>query len=201
MVMYIIAIGLTDILMIAAGLIWGRSLHGMSTLYVFLASIGGTVGVIAWDGLWAFIIRRAFPEKWFNYERKGYFDVPKAECKFYEKIGIKKWKDHVLELGMFTAFDKKAISDPDNPVYMERFILENNYGEVIHLQNAIVGIAMIVCFPLEYFWYFSFPIIFVNAVLSLMPYAILRYNTPRLQRRRLILVEKAAKKAAQEKSE
>lgn len=200
MVMYIVVIGLTDILMIAAGLIWGRA-AGMSTLYVFLAAIGGTIGVIAWDGLWAFIIRRAFPEKWFSYERKGYFDVPKKECKFYEKLGIKKWKDHVLELGMFTAFDKKAISDPDNPVYMERFILENNYGEVIHLQNAIVGIAMIFCFPLKYFWYFSFPIIFVNAILSLMPYAILRYNTPRLQRRRLILVEKAAKKAAEEKSE
>lgn len=197
MILYIIVIGLTDIYMLLAGFLFGKAAYDMSTLYICLASIGGTVGVIAWDGLWAFIIRRAFPEKWFSYERKGYFDVPKSECKFYEKIGIKKWKDHVLELGMFTAFDKKAISDPDNPVYMERFILENNYGEVIHLQNAVFGLAMAFCYPIEYFWYFTFPIIFVNAVLSLMPYAILRYNTPRLQRRRQILVEKAAKKAAE----
>jgi len=197
MIFYIIVIALADVYMLLAGFLFGRAAHNMSTLYICLATFGGTVGVIAWDGLWAFIIRRAFPEKWFTYDRKGFFDVPKKECKFYEKIGIKKWKDHILELGMFTAFDKKAISDPDNPIYMERFILENNYGEVIHLENAIAGIVMMAFYPLEYFWYYSFPIIIVNAFLSLAPYAILRYNTPRLQRRRIILVEKAQKKAEQ----
>ena len=79
---------------------------------------------------------------------------------------------------------------------MERFILENNYGEVIHLENALAGIVMFFFYPIEYFWIYSFTIIFVNAVLSLMPYAILRYNTPRLQRRRIILIEKAAKKTS-----
>lgn len=196
MILYIVVIALADIYMLLAGYLFGRAAHDMSHLYIFLATFGGTIGVIAWDGLWAFIIRRAFPEKWFSHEREGFFKVPKLECKFYEKIGIKKWKDHVLELGMFTAFDKKAISDPDNPIYMERFILENNYGEIIHLENALAGVFMLLFFPAAHFWYFSFPIIFVNAVLSLAPYAILRYNTPRLQRRRLILVEKAARKAA-----
>ena len=114
MIPYIVTILLADIYMLIAGYFTGT--YDGNILHICLATFGGTVGVIAWDGLWAFIIRRAFPEKWFSYERKGFFDVPKKECKFYEKIGIKKWKDHVLELGMFTAFDKKAISAPDNQV-------------------------------------------------------------------------------------
>ena len=73
---------------------------------------------------------------------------------------------------------------------MERFILESNYGAIIHIANAIFGFLVIFCFPLKLIFCFGLPISIVNGILSLLPYMILRYNIPRLHRMRNLLEKK-----------
>lgn len=153
------------------------------------------VAIIAWDGIIATFIRRALPEKWYDYKVKIRM-VSDKECKFYEFLQIKKWKDSVLELGMFTAFSKKTIADPRSREYMERFILESNYGWVIHLWNAILGFLIILCYPSIFRLTIALPGCCINFILSMLPYMILRYNLPRLHRARNILEKKEARAAA-----
>ena len=149
-------------------------------LSVILAVLLSVVAVIAVDGVFALIIRRLLPKKWFGKDRK-FFLVSKRECRFYEKIGIKKWKDHILELGCFTAFSKSKLSDPKNNEYIERFLLESNYGLVIHLVCSVVGFSIIFLFPLAFALNFGVPVAAANVILNLISAAILRYNTPKLQ--------------------
>ena len=186
MLFYIFSIVGADLLIILFN-IWFNKFE-LSLLYIILAAVLGAIAVIAIDGVFAFIIRR-LPEKWFSYDKK-IWNVSKAECNFYEKLGIKLWKDKILELGVFTSFSKKTIANPDSKEYMERFILESNYGAIIHIANAIFGFLVIFCFPLKLVFCFGLPISIVNAILSLLPYMILRYNIPRLHRMRNLLEKK-----------
>ena len=186
MLFYIFSIVGADLLIILFN-IWFNKFE-LSLLYIILAAVLGAIAVIAIDGVFAFIIRR-LPEKWFSYDKK-IWNVSKAECNFYEKLGIKLWKDKILELGVFTSFSKKTIANPDSKEYMERFILESNYGAIIHIANAIFGFLVIFCFPLKLVFCFGLPISLVNAILSLLPYMILRYNIPRLHRMRNLLEKK-----------
>ena len=186
MLFYIFSIVGADLLIILFN-IWFNKFE-LSLLYIILAAVLGAIAVIAIDGVFAFIIRR-LPEKWFSYDKK-IWNVSKAECNFYEKLGIKLWKDKILELGVFTSFSKKTIANPDSKEYMARFILESNYGAIIHIANAIFGFLVIFCFPLKLVLCFGLPISIVNAILSLLPYMILRYNIPRLHRMRNLLEKK-----------
>lgn len=186
MLFYIFSIVGADLLIILLNILFNK--FELSTLYIILAAVLGAIAVIAIDGVFAFIIRR-LPEKWFSYDKK-IWNVSKAECNFYEKLGIKLWKDKILELGVFTSFSKKTIANPDSKEYMERFILESNYGAIIHIANAIFGFLVIFCFPLKLILCFGLPISIVNGILSLLPYMILRYNIPRLHRMRNLLEKK-----------
>lgn len=186
MLFYVLSIVGADLLIILFN-IWFNKFD-LSLMYIILAAVLGAIAVIAIDGVFAFLIRR-LPEKWFSYDKK-IWNVTKKECKIYEILGIKNWKDSILELGMFTSFSKKSIANPDSKEYMERFILESNYGAIIHLANVIFGFLVIFCFPLKYVFCFGLPISIVNAILSFLPYMILRYNIPRLQRMRVILEKK-----------
>ena len=89
---------------------------------------------------------------------------------------IKKWKDRVPELGMFTGFSKSEIKSSDDPQYLGRFLLEANYGVIIHLANAVFGfvIAFIPFCSAPSIW---IPIYAVNFVLSILPVFILRYTS------------------------
>lgn len=167
-------------------------------LWIFLNVTIGTVGVIALDGLGAFLVRRALPEKWFLPKRK-LFTVLKKEHNFYKKIKIKAWKDKVPELGMFTAFSKSEFKSSSDKSYLKRFIIESNYGVICHLQNAIFGFLILfipyfngtsVCFPgMASVWV---PIFAVNFILSMLPVFILRYTSYTLLR----LYEKQLNKEA-----
>lgn len=147
--------------------------------YIIVAVIVNTVCVIAVDGIFALIIRRLLPQKWFSKDKK-FFIVSKKECLFYEKLAIKKWKDKVIELGCFTNFRKNKIYEPQNNEYVARYILEANYGIIIHLVCIFVGFLIIFIYPLKYFLCFGIPVAIVNAFLNYLPYCILRYNLPKL---------------------
>ncbi len=140
----------------------------------------GTVAVIAEDGISALIIRRLTPESWYHPKRR-FFKVTKRERNFYNKIKIKKWKDLVPELGLFTGFSKSKVKSTGETEYLERFLIESNYGMVIHTANAFLGFV-IMFLP----WCSSvsvwLPIFIVNFVLSIMPVAVLRYTAYTLLR-------------------
>lgn len=175
--LYVILILTADILITLGNLLatgaWAAWLHVACKVVV------ATVAVIAVDGITAFVVRR-FPGKWFR-PGLAFYDVSSKERKFYQHLGIKKWKNRVPELGMFTGFHKDHLQDAKDVSYLERFLLESNYGFVIHLVNAMFGF-FILCLPYCGAAQYALPVALVNFVLSLMPAAILRYNTPGLFR-------------------
>ena len=159
-----------------------------SSKFLVVSGLLLIVFCIAIDGISAFIIRR-LPEKWFAFSVK--FHKPgKKECKFYEHLGIKLWKDYILELGMFTAFSKKHVASPESPEYIERFILESNYGAVIHFAGIFLGFLLLAFYPKNLLWRMSFPAAMINAFMNLFPLMILRYNLPRLHRMHAVLLKK-----------
>ena len=147
---------------------------GVSFWFILGAVLINVVAVFAVDGLFAFLIRR-LPEKWFGHERR-FFQVSAKEKKFYEKLKIRKWKDKVPELGQFTNFHKNKVAEPRNNVYLERYMLEAAYGEVIHLAGCFLGFVIIFFYPLKYWLCFGFPVAVINLIMNILPYFILRYN-------------------------
>ncbi len=194
MLLYILTIGIAMILIFLGNYFWFPM--DMSLLKVSLLTVMLPFLIVAWDGISATIIRHALPNKWFTKDVK-FHHVSKAECKFYELLGIKYWKDHVLELGMFTSFSKKTVQDPNDPSYIERFIMECNYGVQVHIWNLILGFVLILFFPDYIAFRFVLPAAITNAILSLLPTMILRYNIPRLNRLLVVLEKKAARKNQQ----
>ncbi len=158
------------------------------------------VALIAWDGVVATFIRRALPAKWYDYKVE-WRKVSDKECKFYDALNIKAWKDKVLELGVFTSFSKKKIANPRSREYMEQFILECNYGWSIHLWNAILGFLLIPVYPAAFRLPVILPACCINFVLSMLPFMILRYNLPRLHRARNILEKKEALYASRQQNQ
>ena len=190
MLLYILTIGITMILVFLGNLFVFPV--DMSVLKITLLTVMLPFLMVAWDGIFATLIRRAMPARWFSKDMKLY-QVSKTECKIYEALGIKHWKDRVLELGMFTSFSKKKVSDPNNPEYLERFILESNYGAAIHFWNFVLGFVPMLFFPENIALRFILPAAIANSILSILPLMILRYNTPRLTRLLVLLQKKAAR--------
>ena len=153
-------------------------MFGFSVLYAALATVILTAAVIALDGLFAFLIRR-LPEKFFSHKRT-FFTVSQKEKLRYEKLGIRKWKDKIPELGGFTGLRKNKIDRPYDNAYLSRYLTEACYGVTIHLVTVFTGYLIIFICPLRYWLCFGFPIATVNAVLNVLPIFVLRYNTYKL---------------------
>lgn len=143
---------------------------------IALSTLLGTVSVIAWDGVLALLIRR-FPlwSKCFAPDSAA-FRVSKRERSFYRRIGIQHWKDSIPELGLFTGFSKSEFANPGDPAYLARFLTESHYGVAIHLANALLGF-LIIFLPWCSAPTIAIPIGLVNMILSLLPVAVLRFNT------------------------
>ena len=159
------------------------------------------IAVISVDGIGATFVRRALPEKWFMPQGK-IFQVSKKEHNFYKAIKIKAWKDKVPELGGFTSFHKNELKSTSDKSYLERFIIEVNYGVICHLENALLGfvIFLIPMLPISGGYSFTVPSIWipvcaVNFVLSMLPVFILRYTNHTLVK----LYNKQLKKEEKEK--
>lgn len=175
--LYVVVILLANLLIILGNLFFTGVWNAW--LYACGYSVLATFCVIGVDGLTAFLVRR-LPKSWF---RPGLtlYDVSSKERKFYQKLGVKSWKDKVPELGLFTGFRKNHLKDSRDVTYLGRFLLESNYGVVIHWINALFGF-LILCIPGCGGISYTLPVALVNFVLSVMPAIILRYNTPGLLR-------------------
>ena len=177
---YIIVITLATLIIAAVNFSASGDLTAINFFSFLLKTSIGTVSVIAVDGLFAFLIRRCLPPSLFSAERK-LFTVSKKEFDMYRKLKIKKWKDLVPELGLFTGFSKGEISDRDDGEYLGKFLLEANFGVVIHLENALFGflIAFIPPCSAPSIW---IPVATVNFVLSMLPVFVLRFTTHTLKK-------------------
>lgn len=174
MILYIIVILVANVALTVLGTLVVEDFHWWQ---VALRTVTATVGVIALDGLTAWLVR-LLPERYFSAPRQ--FGAGKREIRFYRHIGIRAWKEKVPELGLFTKFSKSRVEKPTDADYLGRFILECNYGVIIHLVNAVVGFALC-AIPFFYpVWLIALPVALINAILSLLPMFILRYNLPKL---------------------
>ena len=166
MKLYAIIIGVANLVIMALNVVLQNGV-----LIFLLAPPTATVFVIALDGVGAALVRR-FPEKIFSPDHR-FFVADKKERDFYKRLKIKKWKAKIPELGGFTNFHKDKIESKTDKQYLRRFLLEINYGVIIHLQNAFFGfLTLALPFPISV----TLPVAIVNFVLSLMPMAVLRYN-------------------------
>ena len=158
---------------------------------VYLWTAANAVIVFCIDGVLAFLIRR-LPEKWFAVNSK-LVHIRKFENKLYLKLGVKKWRDFVPELGGFTDFHKDKIYKPNDNEYVARYILEANYGIVIHISGIIFGFAVIFIPNIRYALMIGLPVAIVNAIYNEMSTMILRFNLPKLY----TLYKRNEKKSAQ----
>jgi len=178
MVLYSCLICIAWLIIIAINYFIFVPIFNFGMVYIILSVVLSTMAIIAIDGLTAGIVR-LLPKKLFNPFAKR-FKVFKWEKSFYQKLGIKKWKDLVPELGHLTGFRKNKIKDPSNNKYIERYLLEATYGRVGHFLSFFTGFLIIFIFPLEQALCFAVPVAVVNVFLNLLSLLILRYNTPKL---------------------
>ncbi len=153
-------------------------IDSISLWLIIIIAISSILGMIAINGLVALIFCKWLPKKWFIGEKK-IFNPSKKECKFYEKLGIKKWKDLNIDLGKLNGFKKDKVSN--DPRYIERFILENNLGFVEHFVSLFVSIFAMFILPIKFWLPMGLPIVITSLILNIIPIMILRYNMPRLK--------------------
>lgn len=189
---YLIIIFVAVILVGGVNLLFSLPVTLQDVLSVYFAVILGSVVAFLLDAVSAFAIRRLTPKKWYLPSRK-LFKVSKKERNFYRALKIKLWKDKIPELGGFTSFHKDKLESQSDAQYLERFIVEANYGVIIHIANAILG-ALVVLIPFCSSPSIWIPIFTVNFILSLLPVAVLRYTSYTLQNLHARCVKKDAGK-------
>ena len=133
----------------------------------------------AFDGLIAIFINK-MPDRWFGIDNPLY-TVSNFEKKWYLKLKVRLWKDKVWELGGLGGFSKKTLSDPNNPQYIEKFIIECNKGVATHRLSYPIGFLSMLFLPKLLGLTIAFPIAIVNLFLNILPTLVLRYNTPKLK--------------------
>ena len=183
MVLYLIVILVSTVIIAVPNCIFRP---GGEPWYIYLIMVFAAIAAsFIIDAVVAFVGRR-LPKKWMDPNKK-FFQASKKELAFYEKIGVRKWKDKVPELGGFTSFHKNKLSDPWNNKYVERYMLEACYGVVIHFASPFFAFLIIL---LDYKMYTGWswmwltimlPVAIVNAVLIGLPTFILKYNLPKLK--------------------
>ena len=136
------------------------------------------IGMIAINGIVAIICSKLIPNKWFDKDSKFYMPSAK-QCKFYEKLGVKKWKDKTLEMGFLNGFRKNKIENEAE--HIERFILENKKGYLTHFVSVIASALAIFILPIKFWLPLELPIIITSIILNIIPMIILKYNMPRLK--------------------
>lgn len=167
---------------------------GFDFLLAFALTALAVVIEILIDGLIA-TIARLLPKKCAQHDARV-FVVSAKEKKFYEKMKIRKWKDHIPEIGHFTGFRKNKIADPKSVEYLDRFLLEACYGEIGHFFSVFFGFLVLLLYPIATVWMaISIPVAIINIFLNLPSLFVLRYNSYKLEILRVANLKKQAREA------
>lgn len=180
MALYLGTIIFNTILIIILNYIFYSPINTQFSIFEFVIIVVlGVILEIIIDIIFATVVRWILPEKFFSID-KLYFSASKKEARFYEKIGIKRWKDKALELGAVTGFRKNKLYNPQDNEYVKRFILEANYGIMVHVFCIVFGFLIMLANAFAPLFWVTLPIAIVNLFLNLLPIFILRYNLPKL---------------------
>ena len=126
------------------------------------------------------VLIRFLPKSWLDNEHK-IFKVSKKERNFYDKINIKKWKDKIPEFGQTVGFKKNKIENPNDPVYLKKFIQETVYGEILHFFCILTALLSLFFVPKHLLLCMALPIAIVYVCYNIPSLIIQRYNRPRLE--------------------
>lgn len=174
MKLYLTIIGISMAVIAAANIALGTA----AWYYILIAVVLCTALQFALDGLIAIIINK-LPDRLFGVDNRLY-QVSEAERKLYKKLKVRKWKDKVWELGGLGGFSKRKIVEPNNPAYIEQFIIECNKGVLTHRLSYPIGFLPMLLFPNVCACSIAMPVAIVNLFLNILPTLALRYNTPKL---------------------
>ena len=175
MKLYLTTIGIAMAIISVINILFGTA----PWYYVIIAVVFCTALQFALDGFLAFVINK-MPDKWFGVDNPLY-RVSDAERELYKKLKVRLWKDKVWELGGLGGFSKKNLAEPDDPAYIERFIIECNKGVLTHRLSYPVGFLAMLTLPNICTLTIALPVALVNLYLNILPTLALRYNTPMLQ--------------------
>lgn len=147
--------------------------------YIIIAVIWCTALQFALDGLIAIAINK-MPDRWFGVNNRLYH-VTQKEKNLYKKLKVRLWKDKIWELGGLGGFSKKKLKEPDNPKYIEKFIIECNKGVLTHRLSYPIGFLVMLTLSGDCIFTIALPVAVVNLFLNILPTMALRYNTPMLK--------------------
>lgn len=184
--MYFIILYLSIALIIGLNLIFNFAWQTLLNLLISFV-------IVLVPSLFCALLIRILPKSWFNSDNKV-FKVGKKERNFYEKLGIKKWKDKIPELGQTANFKKNKIQYPNNPEYLKKFIQETVYGESLHFFCILTAFLSLLLVPNHLILPMTLPIAIVYSVYNLPSLVIQRYNRPRLE----ILLKRVSSKTPQQ---
>ena len=179
MVLYLSTILIAMVIIFVLNVVFGAGDFANYEIWMACAITLSVVVEIAISGIFSTITER-IPRKCYHLDKK-FYQVSKREQRFYEKLGIKYWKDKVWELGALGGFRKNKVKDPNDVAYLDRFIIEIARGMIGHIINLFAGFLVIFILPLHYWWRIGLPVAIVGFLLNLLPTFILRYNLPKLQ--------------------
>ncbi len=162
--------------------------------YVLVAVVLCTALQFALDGIVAIIINK-MPDEWFGVNNPLYY-VSNTEKALYKKLKVRIWKDRVWELGGLGGFSKKELKEPNNPSYIEKFIIESNKGVLTHRLAYPIGFLAMLTLPNVCAFTIALPVAIVNLFLNILPTIVLRYNTPML----ISILERLRRKTEVEKT-
>lgn len=176
MKLYLSIIGVAMVLIAFFNLL----LETASVVYVIAAVVWCTALQFALDGIVAVVIKK-MPDAWFG-ANSSFYRVSELEMRLYKKLKVRLWKDKVWELGWIGGFSKKRLLRPDDPSYVEKFIIECNKGVLTHRLSYPIGFLAMLTVSGACAFTLAFPVAVVNLFLNILPTLVLRYNTPPLQR-------------------
>ena len=146
--------------------------------YIVAAVIWCAAMQFALDGIIAIAINK-MPDRWFGVNNRLYY-VSQRERNIYKKLKVRLWKDKIWELGGLGGFSKKKLQAPDDPKYIEKFIIECNKGVLTHRLSYPIGFLAMLTVSDTCVFTLALPIAVVNLFLNILPTLALRYNTPML---------------------
>ena len=165
---------------------------GVATpLYAVVAVVFCVVLQIALDSVAALAVRLT-PDRLYPAESPHY-RVRSWEKKLYLKLGVRVWKDHIPDLGGIGGFSKRKLRAPDDPAYIEKYVIECHKGVLTHRLCYPLGLLVMLTLPNLCALTIGLPVAIVNLILNALPTMALRYNTPML----LGMLKRMSRKAVQ----
>ena len=149
-----------------------------SPLYAAVAVVFCVVLQIGLDGVAALAVRLT-PDRLYPAESPRYRVRP-WEKTLYLRLGVRRWKDHIPDLGGIGGFSKRRLAEPDNPAYVEKYVIECHKGVLTHRLCYPLGLLVMLTLPNLCALTIALPVGIINLILNALPTVALRYNTPML---------------------